>query len=244
MAKAESAPTGQIEWHGSPAFLPCVSSHAGLRAPEGRLGVARLQERTLALGPGCRCVIWFQGCSLSCKGCIAATMNAAPPLLRTTPVRLADWCLSNSQIDGITLSGGDPFDQPLDQLADFLELIRARSCLSVLLYTGRTLDQLRGQHDHLIDRCLAAVDILVDGPYIEALNDGVGWRGSSNQVIHAIGPRAGDVVPGVMTRRRVELVVNTSGTVSFTGIPRRGLGAALAERLERCSAKPEQEGSE
>ena len=215
-----------------------------LAVPEGPLRIARLQDRTMVLGPGRRCVVWFQGCSLSCRGCIAATMNAAPPLVRTTPARLAEWCLGIGEIDGITLSGGDPFDQPLDQLAEFLELVRARSGFSVLLYTGRTIGQLRCQNDPLVDRCLAAVDILVDGPYVEALNDGVGWRGSSNQVIHAIGPRAGDLAPEATTRRRVELIVNTSGTVSFTGIPRRGLGAVLAERLERCSAKSEQEGSE
>lgn len=226
------------------ALIPDTQHLAHLAVQDGPLRIARLQERTMALGPDRRCVVWFQGCSLLCRGCIAATMNAAPPLFRTTPARLAEWCLSIGDIDGITLSGGDPFDQPLDQLAEFLELVRERSGLSVLLYTGRTIGQLRCQNDPLVDRCLAAVDILVDGPYVEALNDGVGWRGSSNQVIHAIGPRAGDVVPGVMTRRRVELVVNTSGTVSFTGIPRRGLGAALAERLERCSAKPEQEGNE
>jgi anaerobic ribonucleoside-triphosphate reductase activating protein len=168
-------------------------------------------------------------------------MNAAPPLFRTTPARLAEWCLSIGDIDGITLSGGDPFDQPLDQLAEFLELIRERSGLSVLLYTGRTLSQLRCANEPLVERCLAAVDILVDGPYVEALNDGVGWRGSSNQVIHAIGPRAGDVVHAAMTSRRVELVVNNSGLVSFTGIPRRGVGARLAERLERGSAENDHE---
>ncbi len=235
MTRGES----EVDFKGvSTPEAPCL---VRLSVPEGPLRIARLQERSMVLGPGRRCVIWFQGCSFSCGGCIAATMNAAPPLLRTTPALLAEWCLSIGDIEGITLSGGDPFDQPPDQLAEFLELVRERSGLSVLLYTGRTIGQLRSQDDPLVGRCLAAVDILVDGPYDEALNDGVGWRGSSNQVIHAIGPRAGDVVHAVMTRRRVELVVNTSGTVSFTGIPRRGLGAALAERLERCSAKPEQE---
>jgi anaerobic ribonucleoside-triphosphate reductase activating protein len=171
-------------------------------------------------------------------------MNAAPPLFHTTPARLAEWCLGLGGIDGVTLSGGDPFDQPLDQLAEFLELVREQSELSILLYTGRTLGQLHSLKEPLVERCLSAVDILVDGPYVEALNDGVGWRGSSNQVIHTIGPRAGDVAHASMTRRRVELIVDTSGTVSFTGIPRGGLGAMLAERLERCSAKSEKEGGE
>jgi anaerobic ribonucleoside-triphosphate reductase activating protein len=162
-------------------------------------------------------------------------MNSSRPLLRTDPSRLAAWCLAIKGIDGITLSGGDPFDQPLAPLAEFMEQVRERSKLSVLLFSGRTLDQLRRSDDPLVERCLSAIDILVDGPYIEALNNGTGWRGSSNQAIHSLGPRADGAGAGAATPRRIELIVNATGAVSFTGMPRRGLGAAIAERLEACS---------
>ena len=127
--------------------------------------------------------------------------------------------------------------------AEFLESVRSRSSLSIMLYTGRTLDQLRRQAEPLVERCLASIDILVDGPYVEDLNDGAGWRGSSNQVIHALGNRAVGAECGATAPRRVELIVNASGMASFTGIPGRGRGLSIAGRLERCSAGPQQEGN-
>jgi len=124
-----------------------------------------------------------------------------------------------------------------------MELLRQGTTLSVMLYTGRTLEQLRRLGDPLIQRCLASVDILVDGPYVDELNDGAGWRGSSNQVLHALGPRAGVLDNGATIQRRVELVVNASGLVSFTGIPGRGRARALLDRLEQCAANSEQRES-
>jgi anaerobic ribonucleoside-triphosphate reductase activating protein len=159
-------------------------------------------------------------------------MNAAPPRVLTTPALLAGWCVALRGIDGITVSGGDPFDQPPSDLAEFLESIRERSKLSILVFTGRTLDQLRRHPDPAVARCLSAIDILVDGPYVEELNDGVGWRGSSNQVIHALGPRSSGSCEGAIAPRRVELMVTAGGRVSFTGIPTRGRGEGIAARLQ------------
>jgi anaerobic ribonucleoside-triphosphate reductase activating protein len=219
--------------HGAPV-VPSSDLYQQLACDHAPLRIARMQERTLALGPGTRCVVWFQGCSLSCQGCIAASMNAAPPLFLTTPQRLADWCLSLDGVEGITLSGGDPFDQPLDALAELMESVRNRSNLSILAYTGRTLDQLVRSSDLAVKRCLEAIDILVDGPYVEALNDGQGWRGSSNQIVHALGPRSTGAAEGAVAQRRVELTVSAEGRVAFTGIPRRGHGRSIAQRLADC----------
>lgn len=175
--------------------------------------------------------MWFQGCSLACRGCIAASMNAAPPILRTTPRLLADWLLAIQGLDGLTLSGGDPFDQPLPALAEFLETVRSESPLGVLVYTGRTLQQLERHEDPAASRCLRAIDVLIDGPYIDELNDGVGWRGSSNQAVHRLGSRPAGADAAATTPRRLELRVAANGVVSLTGLPARGGGAGLADRL-------------
>ena len=200
--------------------------------PLGQLRIGRTQERTRVLGPGTRCAIWFQGCKLCCAGCMASAMNDAAPLFHTSAARLSEWVLSIEGIDGVTLSGGDPFDQPLDELADFLERVRTRSALSVLCYTGRTLSQLRAQQDPCVDRALQSIDILIDGPYVEALNDGVGWRGSSNQVIHLLGDRTVGAEVGATVQRKLELDIDSSGAVGFTGIPIRGRGRGLLQRLK------------
>lgn len=209
----------------------------------GPLRVSRLEPGTRALGPGRRAVVWFQGCTLSCKGCIAASMNAAPPMLRTTPRALADWILS-TETDGFTLSGGDPFDQPLDALAELLEIVRSESPLGAMVYTGRTLSQLQRLNDPNALRCLRAIDILVDGPYVEELNDGLGWRGSTNQVIHVTGPRSAGAEAGAIATRRLELRVAPSGVVSFTGLPARKRGCDMGSRLEFAAGHRNRGGSQ
>lgn len=232
----ETNAPASIPVQSSAPSVPEVEAYERLSVQDAPLRIARLQERTLALGPGARGVVWFQGCSLTCRGCIAASMNAAPPRVLTTPALLADWCISLQDIDGITVSGGDPFDQQPSALADFLESIRTRSNLSILVFTGRTLDQLRRHSDPSVARCLAAIDILVDGPYVEELNDGTGWRGSSNQVIHALGPRSLGSSEGAIATRRVELMVTAGGRVSFTGIPTRGRGEGISARLHSATS--------
>ena len=213
-----------------------AGAHRDLAMEGAPLRIARLQEHCAVLGPGSRAVVWFQGCSLSCPGCIAAKMNSAQPSLATTPERLAAWCLSIEGIDGLTLSGGDPFDQPLDALATFLEAVRAAAPLGVMLYTGRTLAQLRASRDPSMPRVLAGTDILIDGPYVEALNDGIGWRGSSNQIVHRLGQRSQGAERAATEPRRLELSIDAAGTVGMAGLPQRGRGSELADRLAVAAA--------
>jgi anaerobic ribonucleoside-triphosphate reductase activating protein len=165
-------------------------------------------------------------------------MNTAPPMVLTTPRLLVDWLVSLPDIEGITLSGGDPFDQPLEALAEFLETFRRESSLSVLAYTGRLLSQLQGSGDRHIARCLRSIDVLIDGPYVEEQNVGVGWRGSTNQRVHQLGPRPAGAEMVTTAARRLELRVSANGVVSLTGLPARGRGAGLAERLATVASGP------
>ena len=182
---------------------------------EGSLRIALVTTHSRVLGPGVRCVVWFQGCSLNCRGCIAAEMNAAPPLVTTTPVALADWCGSIRGIQGVTLSGGDPFDQPLD----------------VMLYTGRTLSQLRASECPDVATILTLVDILIDGPYVESLNDGIGWRGSSNQRVHYLSDSSVFEPDGGEENRRLEVKLDAKGALSVVGLPTRGRANQFALQL-------------
>ena len=196
-------------------------------APGPLLTIARLQRVTTALGPGRRAVVWFQGCALACPRCIAAEMNAAAPVATMSARELAAWCMGIAGIDGVTLSGGDPLDQPLAALAELLEALRGAG-LHVMLYTGRTLAQLRP--DALLARVLAAVDLLVDGPYIEALNDGSGWRGSRNQIIHRLSARAEREAVAEPDRRRLEVTLE-DGQIFMTGLPAAERAVDFSRRL-------------
>lgn len=198
------------------------------------LTVARLQARTAALGPGYRTVIWFHGCSFNCPGCIAAEMNSSTDFLPLPIELLVRTVVAIPGIEGVTLSGGDPFDQDLEALASFLEDLRRRSSLSVMCYTGRTLKQLRkGVNASVHERILLNVDILVDGLYVEAMNDGSMWRGSSNQQVHFLTSRYRHLERTVAHARdrRIEVTLDRDTRLHITGIPPRGFMDRLTEGL-------------
>lgn len=198
------------------------------------LRIARFQDHSRALGPGVRAVVWFQGCSFDCPGCIAAEMNRSDDFEMSAPLILSSRILGISGIEGITLSGGDPFDQPLDLLAEFLEELSRRSDLSVMCYTGRTLEQLRRDaRAEVIERILSCVDILVDGLYVESLNDGRVWRGSSNQQIHFLSPRYHHLEASVLEsrERNLEVSVGAARQIEITGIPPAGFMDRLRGEL-------------
>ncbi len=88
------------------------------------------------------------------------------------------------EIDGLTVSGGEPFAQ-VRGLAGLLAEAR-RLSLSTLVFTGFTFRDLtaRRARDSFVADALDRIDVLVDGLYNHALNDSRGLRGSSNQVVH------------------------------------------------------------
>jgi len=198
------------------------------------LRTARMQDHTAALGPGIRAVVWFHGCALNCQGCIAKEMNESSSFTAWAPTQLADRVLSVKGIEGVTLSGGDPFDQQLDALWEFMEAIKLKSDLSILSYTGRTLSHLRNDpNESAIQKILGALDILIDGPYVESLNDGSLWRGSSNQKVHFLSARYASLENMVATEksRKLEVNLSSSGDFDLTGIPPVGFLESLQTRL-------------
>jgi len=158
-------------------------------------------------------------------------MNRSADFDDYSPRELAEWIISRSGIEGVTLSGGDPFDQPLTALADFLVTLRAKRDLSVMCYTGRTMAALKRKLDQdLAQKILGNIDILIDGLYVEELNDGSLWRGSSNQQIHFLTDRYRSFQRDVNNRRRrLEVIVSNDGEFRITGIP----DALFMERLTR-----------
>jgi anaerobic ribonucleoside-triphosphate reductase activating protein len=199
------------------------------------LSTTRIQDRTAALGPGSRAVVWFHGCALNCPGCIAKEMNDSIAFTVWTPDRLAEWALCRPDIEGLTLSGGDPFDQNMDALWAFVEAVKTQSDLTLVCYTGRTLAQLRATPaGSSQDRVLGAIDILIDGPYVESLNDGSLWRGSSNQQVHFLSDRYVDWRKEVdlAKSRELEVRMKADGSFDLTGIPPAGFLDSLTMRLK------------
>lgn len=144
------------------------------------------RQGSRALGPGLRYVIWTQGCPFHCDGCVTPSSR---PITKERQVQihdLADDILNRPNIEGITISGGEPFIQSR-VLADLLDLVLLnRPELTVIVYTGFMVETLTGTEEK---RLLEHIDLLIDGPYMKEFNDNKGLRGSSNQRFHFITPR-------------------------------------------------------
>ena len=158
--------------------------------------VASVSPVTEAEGPGVRYALWFQGCPLRCPGCCnpeylpftGGTPRAVESLLAEV-----ERCREEFGVEGITLLGGEPFAhaEPAAALAAGAHALG----LSVMVFTGHTLEQLKESPDPHAAALLAHTDLLVDGPYLRELPDTRRrWIGSTNQRIHFLTDRyrAGD----------------------------------------------------
>lgn len=184
----------------SPEEVPLLRLHAVVDASRGN-------------GPGTRYVIWFQGCSLGCRNCCNPSARGPVPNLRLSPRELVDRIARRAGLEGVTLTGGEPLEQPEGLLA-FLHHLREISSLSVVLFSGHTLGEIRRQT--LGPRILALTDVLVDGRFDPTQYLGNGLRGSRNQQVHRLTSRyrqrdIAEIPP-------VELLIAPDGRVVQTGV--------------------------
>lgn len=176
------------------------------------MNVHHIVHQTLAEGPGCRCAVWLQGCSLRCRGCFAQDKWSFEERWRLRAEDILDSMLPSEQ--GITVLGGEPFDQK-EELAPLLVGAWARG-LSTVVFTGYTLEHLQALHDASVDAILAHTDVLIDGPYREDLaSTERPLVGSANQRFLFLTDRYAqhDFQPN-----RIELRVARNGTLTINGM--------------------------
>lgn len=191
------------------------------------LNIAAVAARTGALGPGTRAVVWVQGCPLNCLGCLAPSWIPFIPANRLTPQQVLQR-IDLSSINGLTFSGGEPMEQAAG-LAALARLARAQKDLDLICFTGyRYEGLLKNPPNKGVAELLAQVDVLIDGPFVQSLNNSVGLRGSSNQrVIHLTSRLKGYNLES--QPRSVEITVK-NGELAFIGIPTPGVLSAI-ERM-------------
>ena len=155
------------------------------------LNVSSTMSRSRANGPGVRAVIWVQGCTIGCRGCYSASTHPHEASSLHRPSEIAEWLQSIPNIEGVTFSGGEPFEQAAAVL-ETINSIRGniRSDFSVFVYTGYEIEFLRKSNDKNVHDLLEAIDILSAGPFDYKLRDEtLLWRGSSNQSLHFLSNR-------------------------------------------------------
>lgn len=131
-------------------------------------------------GPGKRVVVHTSGCSIRCPGCQNPHLWSGEAGSDWDPLAVAN-VLYESHLP-ITVTGGEPFNQPAELGTLLLRLRDLDPDRHVVVYTGHTFPELVRKGSEWVLIALAATDILVDGPYVRELDaPGMQYRGSSNQ---------------------------------------------------------------
>jgi anaerobic ribonucleoside-triphosphate reductase activating protein len=180
------------------------------------VSVADTHPACHVLGPGVRYVVWVQGCPLSCPGCISPQWIPFSGGRQMAVDELAT-TVAEAGVDGLTLSGGEPFAQAA-ALARLVELVRERRDMSVMCYTGYRLERIRQQHGPVAD-LLSKVDLLVDGTYVARQHADLRWRASTNQRLHQLTDRHAGDLADPDTGAGLQFEVSADESLYWLGVP-------------------------
>jgi anaerobic ribonucleoside-triphosphate reductase activating protein len=191
---------------------PYLSLH---EIPPGYLNIMGYVDESEVNGPGCRAVLWVQGCMRECPGCFNPESWSFDINELVSVDTLFERILENPRNEGVTFSGGEPFWQApaLTLLADKLKA----AGLNVMSFTGFTLEQLKSEYapagaQELLDH----LDILIDGPYVEslALHSPDCPVSSSNQRVHVFNPEFNDRITWASDQMEIHILKDGSRIVT------------------------------
>ncbi len=202
------------------------------------VSIAQVLSCTEAEGPGRRFAIWFQGCPLRCPGCCNPEMLPFSGGRRETLAELLrqiQQAAARDRVEGVTLLGGEPLAHAPGAAA------LARECqrlgLTVMVFTGFTLEEAYAQSDPAVADLLAHTDILVDGPYLrDQPETRRRWIGSANQRVHFLTNRYRMDDPCWEQPNTLEIRLQGSDVI-INGFPGRS-AVGLWQRTEKGKTGP------
>lgn len=193
------------------------------------MNVARLLYPVRVLGPGDRIGLWVCGCSRGCEGCsnpelweqrdeYEITLSELLSLIQRISVSHA--------VDGFTISGGEPMDQA-KELSELIQQIQVITD-DIMIYSGYKLEELKKRSDPYTEHILRTAAVLIDGAYIEELNQDSVLRGSSNQCVHILNPKYQERYDHyfLTAHNQIQNFTTSDGIVSV-GIHHRSFGPPL-----------------
>lgn len=144
--------------------------------------MAGVVRESIVDGPGLRMAVFCQGCPHGCSGCHNQETHDFAGGYDCEIEKIVQAVKADPLLDGVTFSGGEPFCQPEAFFNLALALKELRPDLNLMAYSGYTYEELTAMHSEGVDRLLAIIDYLVDGPFILAERDlTLLFRGSANQ---------------------------------------------------------------
>lgn len=200
--------------------------------PAIAVNISRVHFPVTTLGPGRRLGIWFQGCSIRCPGCISADTwdkNAGATTLAALLTEVDIWI---TEAEGITISGGEPFEQP-DALFALLKHIKLEHNQDVLVYSGYSFEKIK----NTAAITTGLIDALISEPFELSAPQTLALRGSDNQRLHLLTERGRErfiryervVEPH---DRSLDVMFADDGAVWLAGIPQRGDMQHLHDLME------------
>lgn len=142
--------------------------------------VFKILKTTQVEGPGKRFCIWVQGCKKHCPDCWAKDTWEFGVGTEYSVAELIEQINEVQDIEGVTFLGGEPFEQA-QELAELSIKIKNLG-LSVVCFTGYTLEELHAKNDESVELFLSNIDLLIDGGFEQDKFDlSRPWVGSSNQ---------------------------------------------------------------
>ncbi|MBD2343153.1 4Fe-4S single cluster domain-containing protein [Anabaena subtropica] len=184
--------------------------------PPGYLNIMGYIDESEVNGPGCRAVVWVQGCPRECPGCFNPDSWTFEVNQLVSVDSLVEQILSKPQNQGVTFSGGEPFYQAT-ALAELARKLKAAG-LNVMSFTGFTLKQLESESAPPGSQALLEqLDILIDGPFVEslAINSPDSPVSSKNQKVRVFNPAFADKI--TWASDQIEVHILKDGNRIVTG---------------------------
>ncbi|MEY0973367.1 4Fe-4S single cluster domain-containing protein [Providencia huaxiensis] len=197
------------------------------------ISISRIHFPITALGPGKRIGIWFQGCSLRCKGCLSPdTWQVKDNNITVEQLleQITEWL---PLADGITISGGEPFEQP-EALFALVSGIKQLTDADILVYSGYQWDDIE-KH---VSQMAPCIDALISEPFKVDLPQTQMLKGSDNQQLHMLTP-LGKVRFMAYQRsttpedKVLDLAFDETGRLFLAGVPERNDMLRLRTLIEQ-----------
>lgn len=198
------------------------------------MGLSRSHFPITTLGPGKRLGIWFQGCHIRCNGCVSMDTWPKAKLLTNIDDFLNDIHSWISLAEGITISGGEPFEQP-DALIYLVDRLKQLSPVNILVYSGFAFATIKP----FIDKASPHIDVVITGAFDCSAPQTVILKGSDNQSMHIL-TELGNTYFGHLQHKKItendrslDVMFSENGAVWFAGIPRQNDFLNLQTLLEK-----------
>ncbi len=177
-----------------------------------KINIAHIEPESYIYAPGKQFVIWVQGCGLHCRGCWNTEMWDFEPKHLIEIDKLVEQIDNTPELDGVTILGGEPFDQ-LEPVFQLSLIIKERG-LGLTIYTGYEIDELTNP---IQKKILQHTDLIHTGRYIQSKrNIDLQWTGCENKKTIFLTDFYQQKIDNA---NYCEIQINAEGEITLLGFP-------------------------